>query len=227
MIRIVLSNDHRYGGFQSIERSDAPSPAGRAVESLLDAFRRRGGVMTRDQIDLEGHTARSIGQALRLGLISRSRQGVYRLAETAPFGETALIEASAYVPRGIVCLVSALRQHELVTQIPSAVQLAVPRDANEPVSGEVPIRLVRMASRFLVSDVREIRPSAGGKYRIFTPERSVCDAFRFRRQLGEDVAYEALRTLLQGAYDRDTLIEAAELTRTNAYILPALRTLSA
>ena len=63
-------------------------------------------------------------------------------------------------------------------------------------------------------------------YRIFSPERSVCDAFRYRHTVGEDIAYEALGSLLRTSYDRKKLIEAAHATGTEAFILPPLHTLA-
>jgi hypothetical protein len=182
--------------------------------------------MTREQIDVEGHTSRTLAQAVHTGLLRRVRQGVYRLPEILPHGEAAFIEATAYVPRGIVCLTSALSHYGLTTQLPSAVFLAVPATTNEPKPGDIPLRLVRMASRFLLADVREVRPNIGGRYRIFSPERSVCEAFRFQRLIGQDVAYEALGNLLGQTFDRDAILAASELTNTQSHILPVLRTLS-
>ncbi|HEY6234686.1 MAG TPA: type IV toxin-antitoxin system AbiEi family antitoxin domain-containing protein [Candidatus Elarobacter sp.] len=207
---------------------DGPLHASRAARRLLASVARRGGVVTRDQIDLEGHGSRTVHHLVAEGSLVRVGRGVYRLAEYTPFGEAALVVASAIVPRGVVTLVSALAQYRLMTQIPASVFLAVPSRTNDLTgTPEVPITLVRVAPRFLRSDVQIATADSGGRYRIFARERAICEAFRFRRLVGEDVAYEALGNLLRSTYDRERLIQAAELTGTQHFILPAVKALLA
>ncbi|MDB5069011.1 MAG: putative transcriptional regulator [Candidatus Eremiobacteraeota bacterium] len=207
------------------ESSDRPRPT-RAADRLLSSAARRGGVITRDQIDLEGHASRIVHDLVADGRLIRVGRGVYRLAEYAPFGEAALVVACAIVPRGVVTLVSALAQYKLTTQIPASVFLAVPSRTND-LSGtpEVRIALVRVAPRFLRTDVQAVTADSGGRYRIFAKERAVCEAFRFRRIVGEDVAYEALGNLLRGPFDRARLVRAAALTGTGNFVLPPVKAL--
>jgi len=184
--------------------------------------------MTRGMIASEGHTARSLSELLADGSITRSRQGVYRLAELLPVGEAAFAESLLSIPHGIICLVSALAYHGLTTQIPAAVFVAVPRRLAPRNSGDVPIISVRMPGRLLRSGVDRVRTSEGQTFRIFTPERSVCDAFRYVRLVGEDVAYESLRRYLDRPKpDLRRLVEAAQLTGTYRTIAPALQTFTA
>jgi Transcriptional regulator, AbiEi antitoxin len=205
-----------------------PWPLGAAADRLLASVRRHGGVVTRDQIDLEGHGPRTIQQLLHAGRLVRVARGIYRLSDYAPFGEAAFVAAAALIPRGVVTLLSALAQYGLTTQIPSSVYLAVPTQTNEFEGKiEIPITLVRVAPRFFKSDIFTVRTKSGGRYRIFAAERAVCEAFKFRRLVGEDVAYESLRNLLQRPFDRSRLIDTAKLTGTTKFVLPALKVLTA
>jgi predicted transcriptional regulator of viral defense system len=185
--------------------------------------------MTRGMIAGEGHTARSLSELLSDGSITRSRQGVYRLAELLPVGETAFAEAMLSIPHGIICLVSALAYYGLTTQIPAAVFVAVPRRLTPSRnSGDVPIVTVRMPGRLLSSGVNRVRTSVGQTFRIFTAERSVCDAFRYVRLAGEDVAFESLRRYLDRPKPNlAVLVEAAQFTGTYRTIAPALQTFTA
>lgn len=183
--------------------------------------------MTRADIDRGGHSDRTIRKLLDRGAILRTRHGIYRLAGQPPAGEFAFVEACRITPRGVVSLVSALSHYGLTTQIPIAVDLAVPPGSNNEAPADLPIRYVKMAQRLLNRDVLRVAASTGGFFRIFSPERSVCDAFRYRKLVGEDIAYEALGALLHTAYDRKKFTDAARATKTEAFVLPPLRTLDA
>jgi predicted transcriptional regulator of viral defense system len=197
-----------------------------AQRRLMEAFVRHGGVMTRQMIAGEGHTTRSLAQLLEQGLITRSTRAVYRLTELLPVGETAFAEAMLSVPGSIVCLISALSYYGLTTQIPAAVYVAVPRQlATRRNDGDVLLITVRMPGFLLRDGVERVRTSDDQRFRIFTAERSVCDAFRFVGLVGEDVAYESLRRYLDLSNPNiNKLIEAAKVTGVYKTIESALQT---
>ena len=196
-------------------------------DRLLDAVRRRGGVATRYELDREGLSNRVIAEAIRTGALTRSGRGLYRLPDVIPFGDHALAQATLLFPEGVIALTSALAFHELTTQIPSTVDIAVPRRATRQ-SIDVPIRTVVMPARLINSGVVRVRGADGTRFPVFSRERSVSDAFRYVDLVGEDVAYETLRRYVESAdFDRHKLEQAARETGTHHIISPVIKTLSA
>jgi hypothetical protein len=182
--------------------------------------------MTRSDLQRDGHSGRTIQKLIKSGEIVRTRQGIYRLAHATPIGESSFVEACRIAPLGVICLLSALSHYDLTTQIPTAVYLAVSTGTKNQAPDDLQIQYIEMLPQLLKHDVLRVAASGGGFYRIFSKERSVCDAFRYRRSVGEDVAYEALGSLLRTQYSRSALIKAAHLTRTESFVLPPLRTLT-
>jgi len=185
-----------------------------------------GGVVTRADLERDGHSGRTIRKLVEAGQIVRTRQGIYRLAHGTPTGEASFVEACRIAPRGVVCLLSALSYYNLTTQIPTAVDLAVSPGTRNQFPDDLQIHYVKMPPRLLRSGVVRIAAMGGGFFRIFSRERSVCDAFRYRQTLGEDIAYESLGALLRTKFSQRALLDAARLTSTELFVLPPLRTLT-
>jgi predicted transcriptional regulator of viral defense system len=131
------------------------------------------------------------------------------------------------VPQAIVCLLSALRVHEIGTQSPRQVWLAIDRKARKP--GRVPaaVRIVRFSGQMLTYGV-VTQSMQGVPVRITTPARTVIDCFRYRNKIGLDVAMEALRDAVRS---RKAIISeldrAADVCRIRTVIAPYLQALSA
>jgi predicted transcriptional regulator of viral defense system len=100
------------------------------------------------------------------------------------------------VPHGIVCLISALSIHEIGTQIPHEVWLAVDRKARKPELGELPLRIVRFSAATMKQGI-ESRLIEGVPVAVTDPARTVVDCFRYRNKVGLDVALEALSDALR------------------------------
>jgi predicted transcriptional regulator of viral defense system len=96
------------------------------------------------------------------------------------------------IPRGVICLISALDFHDLTTQIPHAVQVALPGDAERPRLDYPPIRLFWFSGQAYTAGV-EIHDLGRIPINIYNPEKTVADCFKYRNKIGLDVALEALR----------------------------------
>jgi predicted transcriptional regulator of viral defense system len=96
------------------------------------------------------------------------------------------------VPRGVVCLLSALLFHRLTTQLPSDVWLALPPKARRPKAAPVSLRLVHVSGKALTAGVEE-HEIEKVRVKIYSPAKTVADCFKFRNKVGQDVALEALR----------------------------------
>lgn len=126
------------------------------------------------------------------GELTRLGRGLYAPASFAPSEHHTLAEVAKRVPKGIVCLLTALRFHGLGTQHPREVWLAVDRRAGVPRLDVAPVRVVRVSGVALTAGIDE-HDVEGVTIRVTSPARTVVDCFRFRNKLGVDVAVEALR----------------------------------
>lgn len=188
----------------------------------LDLVREAGVLRPRD---LEEHgIARQYLRRLRdKGLLERPSRGLYTLPEAEVTEHHSLAEASKRVPNGIICLLSALRFHELTTQLPAEVWLALPPGAWTPKADHHPrLRVVRFSGQALTTGVEE-RVIDGVPVRIYGPAKTVADCFKCRNRIGVDVAIEALRDCLaQRRCSIDELWRYAKICRVASVMRPYL-----
>ena len=174
-----------------------------------------------------GLNSRSLQRLVDDGTVMRVARGLYRSMETEPNEHFSVGAVCTRVPDGIVCLQTALRVHELGTQLPRRVWIAIPHKARAPCAPELPIRLVRFSRASLRYGIVSATFD-GVPARITNPARTVVDCFRFRRLFGVHVALEALRDAL---HDRkataDQIWRAAEVCRAKSLVGPILDALSA
>src|SRR5438105_12332650 len=160
------------------------------------------------------------------GLVMRVGRGLYIARGSRPTQHHSLAQASKRVPHGIVCLLSALRFHDLTTQSPYQVWLAISDKARLPKADSPPLRIVRFSQKTLAYGVQEHRIE-GVSVRIFSPAKPVADCFRYRNKIGLDVALEALRECRRKRRaTSDELWQAAKVCRVANVMRPYLESLS-
>jgi predicted transcriptional regulator of viral defense system len=156
------------------------------------------------------------------GAVEQVARGLYRLRDAEPTEHYTLAAVCARVPGAIVCLLSALRVHELGTQLPREVWIAIAHKARAPRIPEFPTRVVRFSGPSLRYGIESIR-FEGVPARITNPARTVVDCFRFHRLVGRDVSLGALREALR---ERKASVEeiwrAAEMCRARSLVGPVL-----
>ena len=148
--------------------------------------------------------------------VERIGWGLYRLVEAEPTERYSIASVCARVPNAIVCLLSALQVHEIGTQLPRQVWIAIPHKGKAPVLKGMGIRLVRFSASALTYGVQETSFEEVPA-RITSPARTIVDCFRFQRLIGREAAVEALREALD-----DRKVTTAELMRT-LEVLPSRR----
>jgi predicted transcriptional regulator of viral defense system len=130
------------------------------------------------------------------------------------------------VPHGIICLLSALRFHEVGTQNPHEVSMAIDPKARRPRVGYPPLRIVRFSGDALSRGVKQHRIEAVA-VKIYCPAKTVADCFKYRNKIGLDVALEALRDCLQSRKcTREQLWEHAKVCRVTEVMRPYLEAVS-
>jgi predicted transcriptional regulator of viral defense system len=161
------------------------------------------------------------------GKVEKLGEGLYRLTEVEPTElETIAMVASA-APNAIVCLLTALRVHEIGTQSPHEVWIALDRKGRKPTRVPAKLRIVRFSGAMLTYGVVK-RSMLGVPVSITSPARTVVDCFRYRNKVGIDVAMEALRDAVRSRKATvNEISRAAEVCRIRTVMKPYLEALSA
>ncbi len=142
-----------------------------------------------------------------------------------PSADIGLALAAAASPGATVCLLTALRVHDIGTQAPREIWLAVDRRAAKPRIDFPPVRILRFSGRALTFGVQR-RTVDGIAVRIYSPAKTVADCFKYRNKIGLDVALEALKAALTDRrFTREELWAAAKICRVTAVVRPYLQAL--
>lgn len=163
-------------------------------DKVIDYARRHGPFRPRDVATVGVHPE-DIRRLYRKGLLRRPGRGLYELADSEPVPNQSLIEICTRAPRGVVCLLSALRVHEIGTQLPHKVWLAIPGKANRPRCDYPSLEIIYLTGRMYHLGVEHHTTPVGG-FRVYGIAKTVVDCFRFRNKIGLDVAVEALREVV-------------------------------
>ena len=159
------------------------------------------------------------------GELEKVTRGLYRIPDAPVTEHHSLVEVSRRVPHATICLLSALQVHELSTQGPHEVWIAIQRHARKPALTYPPVHVVRMSGRALTFGV-EVRAIEGVKVRITSPAKTVADCFRFRRLVGLEAALDALRDYLKKHRNGiDALMKAAAADRVTNVMRPYVEAL--
>jgi predicted transcriptional regulator of viral defense system len=196
-----------------------------AADRVLTLARNKG-VLRARELEQLGIARTTLTRLEQQGQLQRVGRGLYVRVDAEPSEHHTLAEVTKRVPHGVTCLLSALQFHELTTQVPHEVWLAIANKARKPSADWPPLRIVRFSERALLEDVE--RPVIENvPVTITSPARTVVDCFKYRSQVGLDVALEALRDYLQSrSRDMDRLWRAARLQRVTRVIQPYLEALT-
>ena len=162
------------------------------VERLAGEF----GVLRPRDVEAAGIPREYLLRLLRKGVLVRSGRGLYRLASAPVTEHHSLAEVAKRVPDGTICLLSALAFHELSTQLPPEVWIALPAGRRAPRTDTAKIRVVRFTGRAL-TEGRQIERIEGVPVSVYSAAKTVADCFKFRNKIGLDVAIESLRNCLR------------------------------
>jgi len=161
----------------------------------LALLKRRG--MTRlAEFHEAGITATTVSRMERAGEVVRLARGLYQLSNAALHAQQSLAEAARLVPKGVICLASALAFHGLTDQMPPKVWIAIGRKDWRPRFAYPPIRIARFSDELLRRSV-ERKKIAGAQVPVFGVAKTVADLFRYRRTVGDALAIEGLRQALR------------------------------
>lgn len=185
------------------------------------------GILRLAELKATGVTAATLSRMERDGEVIRLARGLYQLPDAKLSKNHSLAEAAKRLPRGVVCLTSALAFHGLTDQLPRKVWMAIGRNDWTPKPGDGPIRRVRFSADLLSEGV-ELHVIEGVSVKIFNPAKTVADSFRHRGKIGLSVAIEGLQeTLRQRKATPGEIARAADTGGVSTVIRPYLEALTA
>jgi predicted transcriptional regulator of viral defense system len=188
--------------------------------------RRRGLVRARD-LEAAGLPTSVLYRLRDQGEIEQVGPGLFRHADAAITEKHGYAATAKVVPAGVVCLLSALAFHEIGTQVPHEIWLALPAHSKRPTTTAVPLRVVWFSGNAFTEGV-ETHTVEGVKVRVYGAAKTIADLFKFRNKVGLDVAVEALRE----AWSRrlvtmDDVLRFAKICRVERVIRPYLEAITA
>jgi predicted transcriptional regulator of viral defense system len=166
------------------------------MDPIIKYLRNRKGYGRMKELKARGFQTRDIRKLMERGHLVKVKAGLYRLADLQPGEATGLVEVCLAMPKAVICLTSALTFHELTTFVPAAISFAVPMS-------DKPIELSHLPTEpYFFSPIQyrsgiEHHDTRTGQIRVYGPEKTVCDLFRYRNKLGEDLALEGLKEYLR------------------------------
>ncbi|MFN7166767.1 MAG: type IV toxin-antitoxin system AbiEi family antitoxin domain-containing protein [Pannonibacter sp.] len=185
------------------------------------------GILRFAELKAAGVTAATLSRMERDGEVVRLARGLYQLPDAQLSANHSLAEAAKRLPKGVVCLVSALAFHGLTDQLPRKVWLAIGRNDWTPKAGDLPIRVLRFSDDLLMEGV-ESHVIEGVPVKIFSAAKTVADSFRHRGKIGLSVALEGLQEALrQRKATPAEIARAADTGGVSTVIRPYLEALTA
>lgn len=194
------------------------------AERLIDLARSQGLIRPCDLAPL-GIARVSLTRAVRHGQLERVGRGLYGLPGREVSAHGSLAEVARRVPKGVVCLLTALRFHDLTTQAPFEVWLAIENKAIAPRLDYPPLRIVRFSGAAFTEGIEEHNVD-GVTVRVTSVAKTIADCFKYRNKIGLDVALEALREAWFGKrVTSDDIWRYAKICRVANVMRPYLESL--
>jgi predicted transcriptional regulator of viral defense system len=187
-----------------------------------EIFRKHGGQLRMSEAIEQGITRYMLYSLRDKGVIEQVSRGIYRLVDLPPISNPDLVTVSLRFPNAVICLVSALAYHDITTQIPHVVFVAVSRDSRMPSLDHPPIQAHRFSNETYKSGIEE-HPIDGVPVKVYSPEKTLADCFKFRNKIGMDVVLEALKLYkTRKKFNLGELLRYAKICRVEKVMRPYL-----
>jgi len=194
-------------------------------EKAKDIFRKHGGILKTSEAIREKIHPRTLYEMRDKGIVEVLSRGLYRLADLRPLRNQDLITVALRIPNGVVCLISALAFHDLTTQVPHEVYIAVERISRLPKVDYPPVRVFRFTGEAFTTGI-ESHNTEGVSLRVYSPEKTIADCFKYRNKIGLDTAIEALRLYRERKHFKiDDLMRFGGVCRVEKVMRPYLEAL--
>ena len=162
------------------------------IEQAREVFAAHKGMLRTSEALRLGVHPRTLYALRDSGDLEQVERGLYRLSEHPPLVNPDWVSVAIRVPKSVICLVSALAHHRLTTQVPHAVDIALPSHFRVPQLESIPVRVFWFSEPAFSSGVDTVAIDRV-QVRLYSPEKTLADCFKYRNKIGLDVAVEALR----------------------------------
>ncbi|HNW81403.1 MAG TPA: type IV toxin-antitoxin system AbiEi family antitoxin domain-containing protein [bacterium] len=196
------------------------------LKSAENIFKEHGGKLRMNEAIKLGMTRYMLYSLRDKGVLEQVSRGVFRLASLPPMTNPDIVTVASRFPDAVICLISALYFHEITTQIPHEVFIAVSRKSRPPKIDFPPIS-VHKFSDAAYSEGYETHIIDGVPVKIYCAEKTIVDCFKFRNKIGMDVVLEALKIYkTRKEFKPDALMKYAKICRVEKIITPYLELLA-
>lgn len=190
------------------------------IEEAKHIFVKQGGILRTSEAIKHGIHPRTLYYMRDHNHLDVLCRGTYRLSDLEPITNMDLITVATKVESGVICLISALSYHEITTEIPHEIYMAISRQTFYPKLKHPPIRFFRFSENAFSAGI-EIHVMDGVNVKIYSAEKTIADCFKYRNKLGLDVVLEALKLWRKNKNVRiDKLMEYANICRVQNIIKP-------
>ena len=193
-------------------------------QKIMQYVGQHGMVRPRD-IEAIGLPREYLVRLHRQGKLNRPGRGIYTLPEAAVTERHSYAEVAKRIPEAVICLLSALTFHEITTQSPASLWIALVKGARTPALTSPSLRIVRLSGPSLTEGIENHRVE-GVRTRVYSAAKTVADCFKFRNKIGLDVAIEALKdSLRQKKANINEIYRYAKMCRVSNVIRPYMEAL--
>ena len=192
------------------------------VEAAKKIFQRHNGILKTGEALSQGIHRRTLYAMRDEGVLERLDRGLYRLADLPPLSDPDLVTVARKIPQSVICLISALHFHNITTQIPHAVSIAVNRGTEPPRLAFPPIQIYWFSGDAFTAGVEQ-HSIENTMIRVYSAEKTLADCFKYRNKIGMDTVLEALELYRERIKPKPRkLIEFARICRVEKTMRPYL-----
>lgn len=194
-------------------------------KEFIKYFEKRGGLAGYSEIIEAGFNKNLLKSIFNSGRIEKIGRGLYKSSDGVTFPNPDIVIASIKVPKGVVCLLSALAFHEATNEIPRYVEIAIPRGTHENKIKYPPVKFYRFAPEAWKAGIEE-HEIGGRKIKIYSLAKTIADCFKFRNKIGMDVVRDALKTAMkEKSIKPKEIMYYSKICRVDNIIKPILEAL--
>ena len=192
------------------------------IESAKQVFRQFGGMLRTGEALQSGIHRRTLYAMRDAGILNQLDRGLYRLAELPPLSAPDLVTVARKLPKSVICLISALSFHDITTQIPHAVHVAIKRGTERPRLRYPPTNVYWFSGEAFTAGI-EHHSIDETPVRVYNAEKTLADCFKYRHKIGMDTVLEALAMYRDRGKPRTKqLLRYAQICRVEKIMRPYL-----
>ncbi len=194
-------------------------------KKLSDYLENKGGIASFAEIIDAGFNKIILKEAINSGEIQKLDRGLYISSSGITLANPDIVTVSIKVPKGVICLLSALAYYELTDEIPKYVDVAIPRNTHANIVKYPPVNFYHFSQKTWNTGIQYFEIE-GYKIKIYCIAKTIADCFKFRNKIGIDIAREAMKIAVKNKQvDPKEIVKYSKICRVNKIVKPILETM--